>query len=58
MIDTDSPSLFFDHSLNPSPSTPPQSTYDVACWLARLWEEPLQYVLESVRANFEEFYGF
>ena len=58
MIETDSPSLFFDHSLNPSPPTTPQSTYEVACWLARLREEPLQYMLESVRENFEEFYGF
>ena len=58
MIETDSPSLFFDHSLNPSPPTTPQSTYEVACWLAHLREEPLQYVLELVRENFEEFYGF
>ena len=58
MIETDSPSLFFDHSLNPSPPTTPQSTYEVACWLACLQEEPLQYVLESVRKNFDEFYGF
>ena len=58
MIETDSPSLFFDHSLNPSPPTTPQSTYEVACWLAHLREEPLQYVFESVRENFQEFYGF
>ena len=58
LIETDSPSLSFEHSLNPSPPTTPQSTYEVACWLARLREEPLQYVLESVRENFEEFYGF
>ena len=58
MIETYSPSLFFNHSLNPSPPTTPQSTYEVTCWLARLREEPLQYVLESARENFKEFYGF
>ena len=51
MIETDSPSLFFDNSLNPSPPTMPQSTCEVACWLSCLREEPLQYVLESVRAS-------
>ena len=55
MIETDSPSLFFDHS-NPSPPTTAQFTCKMVCWLAHLREEPLQYVLESVRENFE-FYA-
>ena len=34
MIETDSPSFYFDHSLNPSQPSTTQFTYEVACWLA------------------------
>ena len=63
MLETDAPSLFFDlkrpgsSDANKGPPTTPQSTYEVACWLARLRNQPVSEVLEAAAYNFEEFYG-
>ena len=63
MLETDAPSLFFDPRKPDSsdddkgPPTTPQSTYEVACWLARLRNQPVSEVLEAAANNFEEFYG-
>ena len=64
MLETDAPSLFFDPRKPDSsnddkgPPTTPQSTYEVACWLARLRNQPVSEVLEAAANNFEEFYGW
>ena len=63
MLETDAPSLFFDpkkpgsSDANKGPPTTPQSTYEVACWLARLRNQLVSEVLEAAAYNFEEFYG-
>ena len=63
MLETDAPSLFFDpwkpDSSNDDKGLPttPQSTYEAACWLARLRDQPVSEVLEAAANNFEEFYG-
>ena len=63
MLETDARSLFFDprkpDSSNDDKGLPttPQSTYEVACWLARLRNQPVSEVLEAAANNFEEFYG-
>ena len=63
MLETDAPSLFFDprkpgsSDADKGPPTTPQSTYEVACWLARLRNQPVSEVLEAAAYNFEEFYG-
>ena len=62
MLETDAPSLFLDpwkpdsSNDDKGPPTTPQSTYEVACWLACLRNQPVSEVLEAAN-NFEEFYG-